>query len=550
MPLPRAVTPGAVLEQRLAAAREQAARRPASASAGQAPASQAPPRWSGGEARRSPRSGQGAARDGPAVQPPGQGEVVAIHVVDDYRGVTRDFFVGRSVLLANMRYFASYLHEQAKVDISVNCDANVFELLVRAMEPGAPPPQLEERSAVSVLVAADFLGMSALVPLVTQFVALHLNEILELPIDVACVEDPVLARVAAELGLRGLAQLRDPARKVAPRLYRLQLERLLAAEGTRLGRCAGCGKVFHAARAAASGLACPAAAPAVDVRGRLRQDHRAEPGWAALPGMVEPLRRAARLSWERIFWAVWAACRVFGCSSCGRAFAGAHLSGDCRSHPTPQVAGGQPCCAARSHGVRRRYLQPLFSLETEESDGCVVGSHVPFADEPDADLLLARQSDIAAAFDALRAWEQRSRTVASSMRAPVQQPEQQQGKQPEQQQQQQTTPPLSGAALLEQPSAWYTPRSGSKLGGGRESENVDVLAPDGTLVFVGAGGRAAPAPSAIPPLGRCLLDALDCTPAVAEAPSLWALERQRDDDTVNMMQLVQALRKLRAPREK
>jgi hypothetical protein len=543
MPLPRAVTPGVVLEQR----REQAARLPASASAGQAQPRQAP-RSSGGEARRSPRSGQGAARDGPAVE--GKGDVIAIHVLDEYRGVTRDFFVGRSVLLANMRYFASYLHEQAKVDISVNCDANVFELLVRTMERGAPPPQLEERSAVSVLVAADFLGMSALVPLVTQFVALHLHEILELPIDLACVEDPVLVRVAAELGLRGLAQLRDPARKVAPRLYRLELERLLAAEGTRLGRCAGCGKVFHAARAAASGLACPAAAPAVDVRGRLRQDHLAEPGWAALPGMVEPLRRAARLSWEHIFWAVWAACRVFSCSSCGRPFAGAHLSGDCRSHPTPQVAGGQPCCAARSHGIRRRrYLQPLFSLDTEESDGCLVGSHVPFADEQDADLLLARQSDIAAAFDALRVWEQRSRTVASSMRAPDQQAEQQQGKQPEQQQQQ-TRPPLWGAALLEQPSAWYSPRSGSKLGGGRESTNVDVLTPDGTLVFVGAGGRAAPAPSAIPPLGRCLLDTLDCTPAVAEAPSLWALERQRDDDTVNMLQLVQALRKMRAPRKK
>ena len=109
------MTPGAVLEQRLAAAHEQAARLQAAAPAGQAgPAALALLALAGSVPR-----GQGAAGDGLA-QTPGLDEVVAIHVVDDLRGVTRDFFVGRSVLVANMRYFASYLREPAKVDISVN----------------------------------------------------------------------------------------------------------------------------------------------------------------------------------------------------------------------------------------------------------------------------------------------------------------------------------------------------------------------------------------------------------------------------------------------
>jgi hypothetical protein len=128
-----------------------------------------------------------------------------------------------------------------------------------------------------------------------------------------------------------------------------------------------------------------------------------------------------------------------------------------------------------------------------------------------------------------------------------QQQEKQQGEQKEQLHQQQTASPLSGAALLEQPSAWFAPRSG-RSGGGEESKNADVLVPDGVLTIVGAG--PAPAPPAVPPpppLGCSLLDALDCAP-VAEAQSAWALERQRDDDTVNMLQLVQALRKMRAPR--
>jgi hypothetical protein len=56
-----------------------------------------------------------------------------IHVIDDAKKVKKDFTFGRMLLTKHMKYFDNCLKkisEQDEIDISIHCDAEIFEWLL------------------------------------------------------------------------------------------------------------------------------------------------------------------------------------------------------------------------------------------------------------------------------------------------------------------------------------------------------------------------------------------------------------------------------------
>ena len=74
-----------------------------------------------------------------------------------------------------MRYFEKYLADSKNledIDISVHCDINIFDWLMRYVH--KKNPTLEVKNAISILISSDFLQMPMLVEEAIKFVGVHL----------------------------------------------------------------------------------------------------------------------------------------------------------------------------------------------------------------------------------------------------------------------------------------------------------------------------------------------------------------------------------------
>jgi hypothetical protein len=78
------------------------------------------------------------------------GETITVHVVDKNRGINKDFLCMRAHILKHMKYFRPHLTpsekvgEAPEVDISVHCDARVFDWLVNYIREAEPRPRISE----------------------------------------------------------------------------------------------------------------------------------------------------------------------------------------------------------------------------------------------------------------------------------------------------------------------------------------------------------------------------------------------------------------------
>ena len=110
---------------------------------------------------------------------------ILVHVIDQGRGITRDFSCSKDKVMTKMRYFESYFsgsHSIDELDISVHCDVYIFSWLVRyLMQP--QEPKLELKNVVSILISSEFLGIADLVEKCLDFVANQLEPVIKLPID-------------------------------------------------------------------------------------------------------------------------------------------------------------------------------------------------------------------------------------------------------------------------------------------------------------------------------------------------------------------------------
>ena len=194
--------------------------------------------------------------------------------------------------VSRARYFRAYLPEENSpaipadrrgasapedVDISVHCDVHIFEWLVKYIEAPLAPPRLDAASVVSILISSDFLEMERLVAQCLRFMAVRLPEIVRMPIDLGCISDRLLGRLADLLDAQSLAGLKDKRDKLLPKLYKRRLELdfrnppLDAKRGAGLSKlcaCRWCGRLFHFG--AVGLLSCDRAPLAVGFRGEVR----------------------------------------------------------------------------------------------------------------------------------------------------------------------------------------------------------------------------------------------------------------------------------------
>ena len=86
------------------------------------------------------------------------------------------------------------------------------------------PPPLDSSSVVSILISSEFLEMERLVEHCLRFMAKHIDEILHMPIDLACVSEKLVLRLAELCTAEVLASLTDKKDKLLPKLYKRRLE--------------------------------------------------------------------------------------------------------------------------------------------------------------------------------------------------------------------------------------------------------------------------------------------------------------------------------------
>lgn len=91
-----------------------------------------------------------------------------IHVCDEFKATSKDFLCPQRLLVTKMGYFADVTAGQTleDMDISVHCDLQIFEWLMRWMKKDTLSeemwPLLDSTNVVPILVSAGFLQVNKL----------------------------------------------------------------------------------------------------------------------------------------------------------------------------------------------------------------------------------------------------------------------------------------------------------------------------------------------------------------------------------------------------
>jgi hypothetical protein len=144
-----------------------------------------------------------------------------------------------------MKYFEKYLCDNKNIediDISVHCDINIFDWLMRYIH--KKDPKLEIKNAISILISSDFLQMAHLVEDSTLFVAANIHEIISLPIDMNCLNSTLVKKLAEQIPIYDLNVLKDKKDKLMSKIYMKKLEILFEDEQSTLNRCVYCNQLF------------------------------------------------------------------------------------------------------------------------------------------------------------------------------------------------------------------------------------------------------------------------------------------------------------------
>jgi hypothetical protein len=247
--------------------------------------------------------------------------MVVIHVCDENRQIKRDFVCKKDILVHHMKYFQSFLNDNESgyddIDISVHCDVEIFEWLMAFIHEPHAPPHLDKTIVVSILISSEFLQMDQLVDVCLEHIASNISDIIKLPIDLSCISEKLVNKLAFMIPPRILAETKDRKDKILNKLYKRRVELDFSRKagsrgGTRsiaasLTCCQHCGFVYL--EMYERQLACKCAKPFIDFRGKLVKRHMAIPGWS-LTAYLKSLH-AGGMGWEAIYWHVWAACQVF-----------------------------------------------------------------------------------------------------------------------------------------------------------------------------------------------------------------------------------------------
>jgi hypothetical protein len=175
--------------------------------------------------------------------------MIVIHVCDENKKMNKDFKCDRTLLLKHMAYFEKYLSDSKNfddIDISVHCDINIFDWLMRYVY--KKEPKLDIKNSISILISSDFLQMGVLVEESLDYIGRNIKEIITLPIDMNCMNSTLIKKLATRISIKDLDGLKDKKDKLSSKLYMKKLELLFEEEPNQLNRCTYCGNIFTASQ--------------------------------------------------------------------------------------------------------------------------------------------------------------------------------------------------------------------------------------------------------------------------------------------------------------
>lgn len=271
---------------------------------------------------------------------------IQIHVIDDTKNEKRNFTFSRGLLIKYMKYFDKCLKkisENDEIDISIHCDATIFEWLLKyilaqeELAESAPnsdqtgnngwylrvqkcsdSPQLDNNNVVTILISADFLKIDDLVKeCLTHFVA-NIQDIAKQTCDMGCINSQIIREIAKNVHLDILDQLKERKDKLVSRLFMKKLELLLEKDKNYLLKCAYCNELFT--KDQRKYLKCYKGRQIIDAHGQMLANHVQDKEWD-LKKFVTFIRETYRISWKEIYWKVWAHLNMMSCGRCGDYFA-------------------------------------------------------------------------------------------------------------------------------------------------------------------------------------------------------------------------------------
>ncbi|MEE6515610.1 hypothetical protein FKM82_024507 [Ascaphus truei] len=169
-----------------------------------------------------------------------QGPNMVIHVCDESKNLKEDFVCPRDLLISEMKYFAEYLSTDAQrweeVDISVHCDVQIFNWLIRYVKRNAKEsakheiPQLEPANVISILISSEFLKMDSLVEECIVYCHKHMSAIVATPCNMNCINANLLTRIADLFTHNEADDVKDRKDKFKSKIFCKKIERLFDAE--------------------------------------------------------------------------------------------------------------------------------------------------------------------------------------------------------------------------------------------------------------------------------------------------------------------------------
>lgn len=231
-------------------------------------------------------------------------DVVTIAVIDTTHKLKKTYQCKRQLLLSSMKYFQTILEGQGRpTDLSIHCDISIFEWLLDYIH-HPENPTLTVQDALSILISSDFLKMNALVRTCLQFITKHLNDILQLPIDVTCINDGLMDRIAEEVSSSMLCSMKLKRNKFLMRIYKHKLKLELSKTPSEMSICAHCGCPYL--NRFESNLLCSHSQALAEVSSNGAIARRHSPIAKVSILLYIKLLRGLNLGWEEIYWICWA----------------------------------------------------------------------------------------------------------------------------------------------------------------------------------------------------------------------------------------------------
>jgi len=237
------------------------------------------------------------------------------------------------------------------VDISVHCDLKIFEWLIDYItSPNDQRQKLGTKELISILISSQFLGMDNLVKECIRFFKNNANDIICLPIDLSCINEPLIDELSEYFSPEDIDHLIDPKRKIKNRLFRRKLDKLLREVGGLIKQCSQCGDLFSEAHW--NQLKCRSGNFFVDFHGRASSRHLSSRNWELSKYLLG--LRMRRFQWSEIYWQIWTLTQpLLHCIVCKESFPinqfnHCHYHTKAASFAPESNSGIYKCCNARA----------------------------------------------------------------------------------------------------------------------------------------------------------------------------------------------------------